>query len=60
MIEKTDKAYRRLLAELTNTLADKTRAAARNSIALRDAVCEYVTVEHTRGTPLAEVIQTVK
>ena len=55
-----NKAYRRLLAELSNTLADTTRAAARHSVALRDAVCEYVSVEHTRGTPLSDVIQTVK
>ena len=60
MTKEPDREYRRLLAELTSTLANKTRAAARHSVALRDAVCEYVSVEHTKGTPLAEVIQTVK
>lgn len=60
MIEKTGKAYQQLLAELTNALTDRTLAAARDSIGLRDAVCEYVAIENARGTALPDVIRTIK
>ena len=60
MVQETGKAYRQLLAELSNAITDKTLAAARDSIRLRDAVCEYVAIENTRRTPLPEVIRTIK
>jgi len=58
--ENTDTVYLKLLAELSNVLADRTHDAAKDSIDLRDAVCAYVTIEHARGTPLNGVIGTVK
>ena len=49
-----------LLAELTVVLSDKVEAAVEARLALRDAVCAYVAVEHARGIPLAAVVQAVK
>lgn len=60
MTEKSGAAYRKLLAELSNVLSDRTHTASNDSIALRDAVCAYVANEHLRGTPLHGVIATVK
>lgn len=60
MTETSGVAYRKLLAELSNVLSARTHTAARDSIALRDAVCAYVANEHLRGTPLQSVIATVK
>lgn len=59
MVEKANKEYRRLLAELSATVASRTREAAADSIALRDAVCAYVAVEHARGTRLEDVVESV-
>jgi hypothetical protein len=60
MIDRSGNEYRELLAELTAVIADRTREASHDSIALRDAVCAYVAVEHERGTPLKSVVETVK
>jgi hypothetical protein len=54
------KEHDALLAALSHALTEKTEEAVTARISLRDAVCAYVTLEHTRGTPLATVIQTVK
>ena len=59
MVERSHKEYRRLLAELTAAVASRTRQAAADSIALRDAVCAYVAVEHARGARLEEIVETV-
>ena len=60
MTSNNRKEHDALLSELTAILSKKTEEAvsARNS--LRDAVCAYVGLEHSRGTPLATVIETVK
>jgi hypothetical protein len=60
MVEHFGNEYRKLLAELTAVIAEKTHQASADSIALRDAVCAYVAAEHSRGTPLASVVETVK
>jgi hypothetical protein len=60
MVEQSGNEYRNLLAELTAVIADRTRKASVDSIALRDAVCAYVAVENARGTPLGSVVATVK
>ncbi len=49
-----------LLSEIATVLSDKTEAAIADRITLRDAVCHYVEAEHSRGTPLATIIATVK
>ena len=59
MVEHFGNEYRKLLAELTAVIADRTYGATAASIALRDAVCAYVAVEHSRGTPLESVVETV-
>lgn len=60
MIDQSGNEYRKLLAELTAVIADRTREASSDSISLRDAVCAYVALEHERGTPLESVVATVK
>lgn len=60
MIDRPGNEYRKLLAELTAVIADRTREASDDSMALRDAVCAYVAAEHARGTPLATVVETVR
>jgi len=60
MSEKIQRAHRKLLAELSNVLSARTHEAAADSVSLRDAVCAYVAVEHSRGTPLASVVAAVK
>lgn len=52
--------YRSLLAELTSVLSERTYAASRDSIALRDAVCAYVANQRFRGIPLDGIIETVR
>ena len=60
MTDKTSKEHNALLAQLSSAIAEKTDAAIRSRVSLRDAVCAYVAVEHARGMPLAGVIATVK
>jgi len=60
MVEHFGNEYSKLLAELTAVIADKTHEASAASIALRNAVCAYVAAEHSRGTPLESVVETVK
>lgn len=60
MDEHFGNEYGKLLAELSAVIAEKTHEATADSIALRDAVCAYVAAEHSRGTPLASVVETVK
>jgi hypothetical protein len=60
MTDKTTREHNALLAQLSSAIADKTDAAIRSRVSLRDAVCAYVAVEQARGMPLAGVIETVK
>jgi hypothetical protein len=60
MSETPREAHQKLMAELVNVLADRANTAASDRIELRDAVCDYVALEHARGTPMADVIETVK
>lgn len=60
MTDRKTKEHSALLAQLTSAIADKTGAAIRSRISLRDAVCAYVAVEQARGMPLAGVTDTVK
>lgn len=53
-------AYSTLLGQLAEVLHERTEAAARDRIVLRDAVCAFVAAEQARGTPLSGVILTVK
>ena len=55
-----DDAYWTLLSQLARELSERTDAAGRDRIVLRDAVCAFVAAEHARGTPLPSVIHTVK
>lgn len=57
---RNDKAHDILLAQLTTVLSERTEAAIEARVALRDAVCALVAVEHARGVALTAVIQTVK
>jgi hypothetical protein len=59
-LKQNDDAYWTLLGQLAKELSERTEAAGRDRIALRDAVCEFVGAEHAKGTPLASVIHTVK
>lgn len=60
MTDNANHAHRKLMAELVNVLADKSNTAASDRMELRDAVCDYVALEHARGTPMTDVIKTVK
>lgn len=60
MVKHFGNEYGKLLAALSAAIADRTYEASADSIALRDAVCAYVAVEHSRGTPLASVVETVR
>lgn len=60
MVENFGTEYGTLLAELSAVITHRTYEASADSIALRDAVCAYVAVEHSRGTPLESVIETVR
>jgi hypothetical protein len=60
MKENPAETRRRLMAELVAVLADKANTAANDRVELRDAVCDYVALEHARGTPMMNVIETVK
>ena len=60
MVENFGNEYGKLLAELSAVIAERTHQAFADSIALRDAVCAYVAVENSRGTPLANVVEIVK
>ena len=60
MVEHFGKEYGKMLTELSAVIADKTHEASTDSIALRDAVCTYVAAEHSMGTPLESVVETVK
>ena len=60
MTDKTEEEYRTLSTEINNVLSDKTHAAIRDRIILRDAVCAYVTAERARGTTLKSLLQTLK
>ena len=60
MVEHFGNEYGKLLAELSAVIAERTYQASADSIALRDAVCAYVAVENSRGTPLADVVEIVK
>ena len=60
LTDQSDQEYRALLEELNTVLSERTQAAVSDRIALRDAVCQYVEAEHSRGTPLAAIIATVK
>ena len=55
-----DKEYDALLEHLTAVIAEKTDAAIAARIALRDAVCAFVSIEQSRGMPLSTVIATVR
>ena len=59
-MKETDTEYWTLLRQLAAELSERTNAAGRDRIALRDAVCAFVAAEHARGTPLGSVIVTVK
>lgn len=52
--------YQSLSTEITKVLADRTDAAIRDRITLRDAVCAYVTAERARGKTLKSILRTVK
>jgi len=60
MVEHFGNEYSKLLAELSAVIADRTYEASADSISLRDAVCAYVAVEHSRETPLKSVVETVR
>ena len=55
-----DVRSRRLLKELSAALTTRTHEATEASRQLRDAVCEYVAAEQTRGTSLDVILATVK
>ena len=55
-----DPRARKLHHELSLALSQRTHEAARASVGLRDAVCEYVAAEQARGTSLAAILATVK
>ena len=59
-MKEHDTEYWTLLSKLASELSERTDAASRDRIALRDAVCAFVAAERTRGTPVGSVIQTVK
>jgi hypothetical protein len=50
---------RKLLAEMAKVLKNLTNTVVAERIELRNAVCEYVEVEHARGTPIQKVIEIV-
>jgi hypothetical protein len=60
MMDKPKEEYRTLSTEITKVLSDRTNAAIRDRITLRDAVCAYVTAERARGTTLKTLLQTLK
>ena len=48
------------MAELVSVLAERANTAASDHIELRDAVCDYLALEHARGTPVKDVVEIVK
>ena len=58
--DKTDPRHQELLTQLQQVLADQTQTATNDRIRLRDSVCEYVSAEQARGTPLKGIIFTVR
>ena len=59
-MSRKDTADELLLAKLTEVLAAATEAAIAARVKLRNAVCDFVAVEHGKGMPLETVIQMVK
>ena len=47
------------LAQVNHALAIGTKAAIRDRISLRDAICDYLAAEQARGTPLRHITQTL-
>ena len=47
------------LGQVNHALAIGTKAAIRDRITLRDAICAYLAAEQARGTPLAHITQTL-
>jgi predicted transcriptional regulator len=60
MTDKPTREHQSLLAHLDKVLTDKTQTAIADRILLRDAVCEYVSVEQARGTPLRGILAAIK
>ena len=59
MSDKTEQEYRKLFEKLNQILTERTDAAIGHRIKLRDAVCDYVLIEQTRGIPIDRVIEAV-
>jgi hypothetical protein len=59
MTDKSKPEHRKLATELDRVLSDRTQQAIADRITLRDAVCTYVDAERSRGTVLADLIETV-
>jgi len=60
MSDKPKEKYPTLSTEISKVLVDRTNAAIRDRITLRDAVCAYVAAERARGTTLKSLLQTLK
>jgi hypothetical protein len=58
--DKTEPSHQELMTQLQQALADETQTATNDRIRLRDAVCDYVSAEQARGTPLKGIILTVR
>ena len=59
MADKDTKHSPTSLAQVNHALAIGTKAAIRDRIVLRDAICAYLAAEQARGTPLAHITQTL-
>ncbi len=60
MTDQSNSEYWTLLTQLDSALATRSTTATTDLIRLRDAVCEYVTVERGRGATLAAILLTVE
>jgi hypothetical protein len=59
MTHDRTKAHEALLEHLTEALSARAEKALADRIALRNAVCAFVAVEQSRGTPLERLIEDV-
>lgn len=59
MSERNDQQFLDTLSELNKVITNRAEDATRDRTALRDAVCDYVTVERSRGIALPQIVHAI-